>query len=157
MNLSVVITERAPDRFREMRSHSVTTPWLMSAMSSESGRVSVNQIDAVVLSPPYAEKWGGKPILGGWQIVDVAPAEPALPPRIIVTGALLPTEEHQSELQQQAVALSRVATAINEHNATHPASQIRVVEIPSFVFGLDRLSVHDTISLIDRALVGNVK
>jgi hypothetical protein len=94
----------------------------------------VPELDAIWLTPPYAEKWGSKPLLHQAQILTTGTEEQESGiPRFIVAGVSTTADEAKDPLRQLQLTLRTILETIEHFNmgSTRP---IRNLGVWSFYF-----------------------
>jgi len=104
---------------------------------------SLEGLDALYLTLPYAERWGAKPILYKAQILKTRVADENMPPFVIAGGAFHPDQIRDVRYEVRQVIAS-VLDAVEIFNRENP-EKIRTVgfwtEISPLVF--DKLSPEE--------------
>jgi hypothetical protein len=108
----------------------------------------VGGLDAIWLTPPYAEKWGSKPLLHQAQILTTsADEQQSGMPRFIIAGVSTTAEEAKNPLLQLQLTLRTILEEIEHFNKGN-AESIRTLGLWSYY--LRNLDPADVASLIKK-------
>ena len=106
-------------------------------------------LDAIWLTPPYAEKWGSKPFLHKAQLLTTSPEEQRSGiPRYIVAGVSTTAEEAKNPLWQLQLTLRAILEEIEQFNNKGNAEPIRTLGLWSYY--LRNLDPAEVASLIKK-------
>ena len=109
-------------------------------------------LDAIWLTPPYAEKWGSKPSLHQAQVLTTSAEEQGSGiPRYIVAGVSTTAEEAKNPLRQLQLTLRVILEEIEDFNKGN-AEPIRTLGLWSIY--LRNLDPAEVASLIKKLFAG---
>ena len=102
----------------------------------------LDELDALYLNLPYAERWGAKPILYKAQVLKTKTEDEGLPRYVIAGGATHPDQLKDAgyELRQLIVSVLEAVEMFNRENP----DEILVVGFLTEMAGMNRLSPNES-------------
>ena len=120
-------------------------------LSKEPQALHVPGLDAVYLSPPYAERWGARPTFYRAEILKTGPEDRAggMVP-YIVSGVMMTLDDHREPLSQVQLLVESVLEAVVSFNEQNPGA-IRSVGFLGRNVATDPVQADDAARIIKQA------
>jgi hypothetical protein len=147
----VIIAERESPKFSALAEFVQGCPSISSkVMGATAGSRLSDFIDALYLSPPFAERWGAKPGIHKAEVLVATKADQRVGfPRFIISGATMTPEEATKwpVIKQITTFLGEVELAVKAHNAT-TGFPIERLGFRTQNLGVEELSAEEIVGVI---------